>query len=291
MVGHFENDVGVDLVTEEKYDEESFGRYLPFGCTDLEAWRVAQKRRLVENGDNGDASEWEDLLLTAESFPSTLEDDDSFVQEPQAATLTKTLDNGSPTKNKLPSTLTVDGHKSFRRWKTKRKSRKPRGEPRQGDDHDSVGMEVAEVIQQGIQWEILTQTPTLYSLLRAWVLRNTNNQSSACCRRKRKSLVDYASLPSKIAGSGDHNDLLNSPPTTSTCVNNFPVVVEDLSSSIDILHWLKIRHILKESSPYPPSALKQGYKARTYKRRLAVASRRKSVNRARRCLFTKGIIV
>jgi hypothetical protein len=61
--------------------------------------------------------------------------------------------------------------------------------------------------------------------------------------------------------------------------------------AIDILDWLKIRHLVGESNPYSQYTLERLRNARNRKKRLKAYLRRERAHRARQSLAVKGIML
>ncbi|KAG7366869.1 hypothetical protein IV203_029539 [Nitzschia inconspicua] len=274
-------------MTHECFQEDTFGTHLVDGSANLEAWRTDRTSSQSAFPAVTADTEWEELLITDEVFPSFFDDvvHESEIQAPQ----THYFNNSNESSNNIPPSIItplIPIRKSFHKCKT---SRTTLGQ-QDGKKLDENGLaeEVATVIERGIQEDILSQTPTLYSLLRAWVVGNTSQRYYI--RPKRKTLVDYLSTRSKPIDS--HQPTKFHPKhTAKNGQTNSHSNRAYHPPPIDILGWLKIRHILKESSPYSKYDASQMHKTRVRKARIQRVLRRKEVEHAQQNLANKGIKV
>lgn len=273
------------LVCTETFEEEDIGTYLPNGISNLEVWQRGQAAALKVR-ENDTEAEWEAVLVTEETFPVKYEIENDILLETETHYMNKENVGTSITRNSIPplpiTERAVPSHQSYRKHRIGRKT--GRKKCRNVADNDDMAREVANIVQKGVQWNILNNRsqPKLYSLLRAWVLGTTQNQEHIYCRPKRKTLVDYVPLPPpKCRDFGDEILLLHG-------LNENPLAAVDVPP-IDILDWLKIRHILKESSPYSKYFLSQMHMERIQLKQLRQRNQRKRLEQTRRNLRGKGI--
>jgi hypothetical protein len=276
---HCENNsvVTMTMTTTEEFDNDVLGKHLPTATLDFERWQLDRLKTAATINNDPDTGliELTHRLTTEESFPSHLEvnlvpgelDREDVVDNQSERVTTVTLTTPTP----------VPTQKSFRKWKTKKVSTLKEIFSGFADKFEE---EAATCIRQGIHCKILSQAPSMYSLLRAWVLEENNRLQPYDCLPKRKSLLDYAA---SVRCSAQLNESTN-----AGLAHKIAAVV---IPPIDILDWLKIRHLVGESTPYPLYTLERLHNARKRKNWLKASLRRNRVERARQSLAVKGIIL
>jgi hypothetical protein len=272
------------MTTTEEFDDDALGKHLPTGMVDFERWPIDRlKTSTTLNDTDSGMTEWTHLLTTEESFPPHLEE--NLVPEQLARNNNHSDRDISTTPTETsPTTITtsVPVQRSNRKWKTKRTCAQ---QENFSGFANTLKDEAATCIEQGIQSQMLSQAPTMYSLLRVWVLRENNNcPHSYYCLPKRKSLLHHAV---RVRGSKQWNGSLTT--ETNGGLNNTIAAVN--FPPIDILNWLKIRHLVGESSPYPKYTLKRLHNNRKRKKWLKKALHRRRAEQARKSLAVKGIIL
>jgi hypothetical protein len=280
----------VAMTTTEEFDDDAFGKHFPTGTLAFEHWETDRlKTRTTTTDRNIGMTE---LLTTVERLPSHLDVD--FASETldcessscvSISSQSEQIQSTTPTTIiKSTATTSIATQDTFRKWKTRKGSNK---HDNKSGFFETIEQEAISCIQQGIHYKILSQAPTMYSLLRAWIVGESNSWPYRYYfLPRRNSLVDYAA---RVRSSTSLNRSFMQ--ETNCRHTHAHEIAAAVIPPVDILNWLKLRHLVGESNPYPLFTLELLHNARKRKKRLNASFRQKRAERAKQSLAAKGVII
>jgi hypothetical protein len=278
------------LRTKETFKaESSLEGYCPEDHHRVEAWKHERAQEAVSrrhfgtvkdksNDDDDDDGEYLNFLISKEIFPPHLDfDEDKLEMGAWWTTATAYDGDDSPDFSIKDMDDATDQKQPF---KTRMKPSKKRK-----SDHITIHVpitmdEVAECVLKSMQRRVISLQPSLFSLLRAWVLQDSPHQHY--CKAQRLSLLDYA----RMAAQKSHND---------NSSNRQPISWSSLATvndapPIDILGWFNIP-LLNGWKPYPYSQHDHlcQWNCRNSRCNLHKTLHQRNVRFAKRALPRKGI--
>lgn len=142
--------------------------------------------------------------------------------------------------------------------------------------------EIASYIQRSIRRKVTSAEPSLYSLLRAWVLQD--NPRRIHCKPKRKSLLEYARMAQESQATKLQTNA-NQPLLWSS-------IGMDAAPPIDLLAWFELK-LFNGWKPYVYSQYTQlrQLKSRNDRSNLQKNQRQEAAKKARETLSRKGVVL